>query len=87
MIPNAMEAIRVKPANHFQASQGARVGQVSLREAATPSGVHGSSWLLSLEGAAEWVEPYRRHWELFLYSLDSYSKNMSAKEKKRAAKT
>jgi hypothetical protein len=40
-----------------------------------------------LEGVAEWVEPYRRLWELKLDSLDGYLKNMSAKEKKRAAKT
>jgi DNA-binding transcriptional ArsR family regulator len=40
-----------------------------------------------LEAVAEWVEPYRRHWELKLDSLDGYLKNMSAKEKKRAAKT
>jgi DNA-binding transcriptional ArsR family regulator len=40
-----------------------------------------------LEGVAEWVEPYRRFWELKLDSLDGYLKNRSAKEKKRAAKT
>jgi DNA-binding transcriptional ArsR family regulator len=40
-----------------------------------------------LKGVAEWVEPYRRLWELRLDSLDGYLKNMSAKEKKRAAKT
>src|SRR5271157_735553 len=40
-----------------------------------------------LEGVAKWVEPYRRHWELKLDSLDNYLKNMSAKEKKHAAKT
>ena len=40
-----------------------------------------------LEGVAEWVEPYRRFWELKLDSLDGYLKNMNAKEKKRAGKT
>jgi DNA-binding transcriptional ArsR family regulator len=40
-----------------------------------------------LEGVAEWVEPYRRFWELKLNSLDGYLKEMSAKEKKRARKT
>jgi hypothetical protein len=40
-----------------------------------------------LEGVAEWVEPYRRFWELKLNSLDGYLKDMSAKEKKRARKT
>jgi len=40
-----------------------------------------------LEGVAEWVEPYRRFWELKLDSLDGYLKDMSAKEKKRARKT
>jgi DNA-binding transcriptional ArsR family regulator len=40
-----------------------------------------------LEGVAEWVEPYRRFWELKLDSLDGYLKDMSVKEKKRARKT
>jgi DNA-binding transcriptional ArsR family regulator len=40
-----------------------------------------------LESVAEWVEPYRRFWELKLDSLDGYLKDMSAKEKKRARKT
>jgi DNA-binding transcriptional ArsR family regulator len=40
-----------------------------------------------LKGVAEWVEPYRRFWELKLDSLDGYLKNMNAKEKKHAAKT
>jgi DNA-binding transcriptional ArsR family regulator len=40
-----------------------------------------------LKGVAEWVEPYRRFWELKLDSLDDYLKDMSAKEKKRARKT
>jgi DNA-binding transcriptional ArsR family regulator len=40
-----------------------------------------------LKGVAEWVEPYRRFWELKLNSLDDYLKDMSAKEKKRARKT
>ena len=40
-----------------------------------------------LKGVAEWVEPYRRFWELRLDSLDGYLKDMSAKEKKRAGKT
>jgi len=39
-----------------------------------------------LEGVAEWVEPYRRFWELKLNSLDGFLKK-SAKEKKRARKT
>ena len=40
-----------------------------------------------LKGVAEWVEPYRRFWELKLDSLGGYLKDMSAKEKKRAGKT
>jgi DNA-binding transcriptional ArsR family regulator len=40
-----------------------------------------------LKGVAEWVEPFRRFWELRLDSLDGYLKDMSAKEKKRARKT
>jgi DNA-binding transcriptional ArsR family regulator len=40
-----------------------------------------------LESVAEWVEPYRRFWELKLDRLDGYLKDMSAKEKKRARKT
>jgi len=39
------------------------------------------------KGVAEWVEPYRRFWELKLDSLGGYLKDMSAKEKKRAGKT
>ena len=40
-----------------------------------------------LKDVAEWVEPYRRFWELRLDSLDGYLKDMSAKEKKHAGKT
>ena len=40
-----------------------------------------------LKSVAEWVEPYRRFWELKLDSLDGYLKNMNAMGKKRAAKT
>ena len=40
-----------------------------------------------LKNVAEWVEPYRRLWELRLDSLDGYLKSKDTKEKKRAAKT
>ena len=40
-----------------------------------------------LKEVAEWVEPYRRFWELRLDSLDGYLKGMTAKEKRRAGKT
>jgi DNA-binding transcriptional ArsR family regulator len=40
-----------------------------------------------LKDVAEWVEPYRRFWELRLDRLDDYLKGMTAKEKKRAGKS
>ena len=41
---------------------------------------------LPLKNVAEWIEPYRRFWELKLDSLDGHLKRMSAKEKTRAGK-
>ena len=40
-----------------------------------------------LKQVAEWVEPYRRFWELRLDSLDEYLKKKNEKEKKNAGKT
>jgi DNA-binding transcriptional ArsR family regulator len=39
-----------------------------------------------LKSVADWVEPYRRFWELRFDSLDGYLKNKNAKENTHAGK-
>lgn len=39
-----------------------------------------------LKRVADWVEPYRRFWELRFDSLDDYLKNKNAKENAHAGK-